>query len=111
MSVLMYTLGGLSIAVGALTAGQYLFSLTSEPAWHTRLPRWARIRPAAKPRARRRAWNELGIRLGTVLTGTLLVLGVGNPAVGPLTLVALIALVAWQLASCLTYRVQRQSAS
>jgi hypothetical protein len=111
MPVLVYTLGGLSIAVGALTAGQYLFSLTSGPAWLTRLPRWARIRPAAKPRARHRAWNEFGIRLGTVLTGTLLVLSVGDAAVVPLTLAALIALLTWQLASCLTYHVQRRSAS
>jgi hypothetical protein len=107
----MYSLGGLSIAVGALAAGQYLFSLTSGPAWLTRLPRWARIRPAAKPRARRRTWNEFGIRLGTVLTGTLLVLSVGDAAAGRLTTAALIALLTWQLASCLTYRVRRRSAS
>jgi hypothetical protein len=111
MSVLMYTLGGLSIAVGALTAGRYLFSLTSGPAWQTRLRRWARIRPAAKSRARRRAWNEFGIRLGSVLTGTLIVLSVSDAALGRLTLVALIALLTWQLASCLTYRVRRRSAS
>jgi hypothetical protein len=109
MSVLTYTLGSVSIAVGALTAGQYLFSLT-RPAWLTRLPRWARIRPAAKPRARRRAWNEFGLRLGAVLTGTLLVLSVADAAVVPLTLVALVALLTWQLASCLMYHVQRRSA-
>ena len=111
MSVLIYTVGGLSIAVGALTAGWYLFSLTRGPAWHTRLRRWARIRPATQPRARRRAWNEFGIRLGSVLTGTLLVLSAGDPAVGRLTLIALIALLVWVLASGLTRLVQRRSAS
>jgi hypothetical protein len=111
MSVLMYTVGGLSIAVGALTAGRYLYSLTGVPAWHTRLRRWARIRPATKPRARHRAWNEFGIRLGSVLTGILLVLSAGDAAIGRLTLFAVIALLVWELASCLTYRVQRRSAS
>jgi hypothetical protein len=111
MSVLLYTVGGVSIAVGALTAGRYLLSLTSGSAWHTRLRRWARIRVAAKPRARRRAWNEFGICLGFVLTGTLLVLSAGDPAVGRLTLIALIALLVWQLASGLTQHVQRRSAS
>ena len=111
MSVLIYVVGGVSIAVGALTAGRYLLSLPGGPAWLTRLRRWARIRPAAKPRARRRAWNEFGIGLGSVLTGTLLVLSVGDPAVGRLTLIALVALLVWQLASGLTQYVQRRSAS
>ena len=109
MSVLFYVVGSVSIAVGALTAGRSLLSLTSGPAWYTRLRRWARIRPATKPRARRRAWNDFGIRLGSVLTGALLVLSVGDPAVGQLTLIALIALLAWQLASGLTHHVQRRS--
>ena len=105
MSVLIYVVGGVSIAVGALTAGRYLLSLPGGPAWRTRLRRWARIRPAAKPRARRRAWNEFGIGLGSVLTGTLLVLSVGDPAIGRLTLIALVALLVWQLASGLTQYV------
>jgi hypothetical protein len=111
MSVLSYAVGGVSIAVGALTAGRYLLSLTSGPAWHTRLRRRARIRSATRPRARRRARNEFGIRLGSVLTGTLLVLSVGDPAAGRLTLVALIVLLVWQLASGLTQYAQRRSAS
>jgi hypothetical protein len=111
MSVLVYAVGGASIAVGALTAGRYLLSLTSGPAWHTRLRRWAHIRSATKPRARRRAWNEFGIRLGSVLAGTLLVLSVGNPAAGRLTLIALIVLLVWELASGLTQYAQRRSAS
>ncbi len=65
MSVLIAAVGGVSIAVGALTAGRYLLSLTGGPARHTRLRRWARIHPPAKPRARRRTWNELGISLGS----------------------------------------------
>ena len=111
MSVLSYAVGGVSIAVGALTAGRYLLSLTSGPAWHTRLRRWARIGSATRPRARRRAWNEFGIRLGSVLAGTLLVLSVGDPAAGRLTLIALILLLAWELASGLTRYAQRRSAS
>jgi hypothetical protein len=111
MSVLMYVVGGLSIAVGALTAAQYLLSLTGGPAGGTGLRRWARISPAATPRARRTAWNELGIRLGAVLTGTLLVLSVGDPAIGRVSLTALSALLAWRLASGLTHRAQRRSAS
>ena len=82
MSVLMYSLGGLSIAVGALAAGQYLFFADQRACLAYPAARWARIRPAAKPRARRRTWNEFGIRLGTVLTGTLLVLSVGDAAAG-----------------------------
>jgi hypothetical protein len=111
MSVLIYVAGGVSITVGALTAGRYLLSLTSGPAWHTRLRRWTRIRLATRPRARRRAWNEFGICLGFVLTGTLLLLSVGDPAVGRLTLIALIVLLVWQLASGLAHHVQRRSAS
>ena len=111
MSVLIYAVGGASIAVGALAAGRYLLSLANGPARHTRLRRWARIRPATRPRARRRAWNEFGIGLGSVLTGTLLVLSVGDPAAGRLTLIALVALLVWQLASGLTQYVQRRSAS
>jgi hypothetical protein len=107
----MYALGGPSIAVGALTAGRYLLSLTSGPAWHARLRRRARIRPATKPRARRRAWNEFGIRLGSVLTGALLVLSVGDPAAARLTLIVLVVLLAWELASGLTHHLQRRSAS
>ena len=84
MSVLIYVAGGVAIAVGALTAGRYL---------------------------RRRAWNELGIRLGSILTGTLLMLSVGDPAIGRLTLIALIALLVWQLASGLTHHMRRRSAS
>ena len=111
MSVLIYTVGGVSIAVGVLTGGQYLLSLTGGPAWHTRLRRGARVRSATKPRSSRRAWNEFGIRLGFVVTGTLLVLSVGDPAVGRLTLVAPIVLLVWQLASGLAQHVQRRSAS
>jgi hypothetical protein len=111
MSVFIYAVGGVSIAVGALTAGRYLLSLTNGPAWHTRLRRWARISPATKPRARRRAWNEFGIRLGSVVTGALLVLSVGDPAAWRLTLIVLIALLVWELASGLTHHVQRRSAS
>ena len=111
MSVLIYVVGGVSIAVGALTAGRSLLSLTSGPAWHARLRRWTRIRLATRPPARHRAWNDFGIRLGSVLTGTLLLLSVGDPAVGRLTLIALIALLVWQLASGLTHHVQRRSAS
>jgi hypothetical protein len=108
MSVLIYAVGGVSIAVGALTAGRYLLSLTSGPAW---LRRVARIRPATKLRSRRRAWNEFGTGLGSVLTGTLLVLTVDDAAVGRLTLIALITLLIWQLASGLAFHVQRRSAS
>lgn len=111
MSVLMYAVGGVSIATGALAAGWYLLSLTSGPAWHTRLRRWARICLATKPGARRRAWNGFGICLGLILTGTLLVLSAGDPALGRLTLIALIALLVWQLASGLKQHVQRRSAS
>ena len=111
MSVLIYVVGAASIAVGALTAGQALLSVTSGPAWASWLRRRARIRPAATPRARRWAWNEFGLRLGAVLTGALLVLSVHDPGVGRLTLSALIALLAWRLASGLTYLVQRRSAS
>jgi hypothetical protein len=88
-----------------------MLSLISGPARRTWLRRWASIRPAAKPRARRRAWNEFGIRLGSVLTGTLLVLSVSDPAVGRLTLIALVALLVWQIASGLTRYAQRRSAS
>ena len=88
MSVLVYAVGGISIAVGALTAAHYLLSLTSRPAGHDRLRHWARISAAGKPHERRTAWNELGIRLGAVLTGTLLVLSVGDPAVGRVSLIA-----------------------
>jgi hypothetical protein len=111
MSVLIYAVGGVSIAVGALAAGRYLLSLTGGAAWHTRLRRVTRIRPATKLRARRRAWNEFGIGLGSVLTGTLLLLSVDDAAVGRLTLIALIALLIWQLASGLAFRVQRRSTS
>jgi hypothetical protein len=111
MSVLIYVVGSVSIATGALAAGRYLLSLTSGPAWHTRLRRWARIRPATKPRTRRRTWNDFAIFLGLVLTGTLLVLSSGNPALGRLTLIALIVLLVWQLASGLKQHVQRRSAS
>lgn len=111
MSVLIYVVGGASIAVGALAAGGSLLSVTSGPARATWLRRWARIRPATTPRVRRRAWNEFGIRLGAVLTGALLVLSVSDPGIGRLTLIALIALLAWRLASGLTHLVQRRSAS
>ena len=108
MSVLFYVVGGLSIAVGALAAARSLLSLA---AWPTRLRHRVNIRPVTKPRARRRAWNDFGIRLGSVLTGTLLVLSVGNPGAGRLTLIAVTALLAWQLASGLTHHIQRRSAS
>ena len=111
MSVLIYAVGGASIAFGALTAGRYLLSLTGGPAWHTRLRRWARIRSATRPRVRRWAWNEFGIRLGSVFTGVLLVLSVGDPVAGRLALIALIALLIWQVTSGFTYHVQRRSAS
>ena len=109
MSVLIYVAGGASIAVGALGAGQSLLSLTSGPARATWLRRWARIRPATAPRARRGAWNEFGIRLGAVLTGALLVLSLSDPA--STALIALIALLAWRLASGLAYLARRRSAS
>lgn len=111
MSVLMYAVGGVSIATGALAAGRDLLALTSGPAWHTRLRRWARIGPATKPRTRRRTWNDFGICLGLILTGTLLMLSAADPALGRLTLIALIALLVWQLASGLKQHVQRRSAS
>jgi hypothetical protein len=111
MSVLIYAVGGASIAVGVLAAAQYLLSLTTGSAGRTRLRHWARISPAARPQARRMAWNELGMRLSAVLTGTLLVLSVGHPAIGRVSLIAVSAFLAWQLASGLTHRAQRRSAS
>lgn len=111
MSVLMYAVGGASTAVGVLTAGRYLLSLTTGPAWHHRLRRVARISPAAKPGARRRAWNEFGIRLGSVLVGTLLLLSVSDAAATRLAAIAATALLIWQLGSSLTSHVRRRSAS
>jgi len=111
MSVIMYVVGGASIATGSLTAGGYLLSLTSGTTWHTRLRRWTRIRPATKPRARRRAWNDFSMCLGCIVTGALLVLSVGDPALSWLTMSALIALLIWRLVSGLTRHVQRRSVS
>ena len=111
MSVLIYVVGGVSIAVGALAAARSLLSLAGGPAWQARLRRRVHIRPVTRPRARRRAWNDFGIRLGSVLTGTLLVASVGNPGAARVTLIALIALLAWQLATGLTHHMQRRSAN
>lgn len=111
MSVLMYVIGGASIAVGVLTAGRYLLSLTTGPAWHRRLRRVARISPATKPGARRRAWNDFGISLGLVLTGTLLLVSVHDATVGRLAAIAGTALLIWQLGSSLTSYIQRRSAN
>jgi hypothetical protein len=111
MTVLVYVVGGVSIAAGALTAAHYLLSLTSWPAGHDRLRHWARISAAGKPHERRTAWNELGIRLGAVLTGTLLVLSVGDPAVARVSLIAVSALLAWQLVSAVAHRAQHRSAN
>lgn len=57
MSVLIYVIGGISIAAGGLIAGRHLLSL-------------------AKPGTRRGAWNHFGSSLGLLLVGTLLVLSV-----------------------------------
>ena len=109
MAVLMYVIGGGSIAVGALTAGRYLLSLTTGPAWHRRLHRLARSSPATKRHARRRAWNGLGIHLGSVLLGTLLVLSVNNAVAARLALITGTALLTWQLGSLLTSHVWRRA--
>jgi hypothetical protein len=111
MSVLTYIVGGASILVGALAAAWYLLSLTDRPARRARLRRCACIRPGARPRGRRTAWNGFGIGLGTVVTGTLLVLSMDDPAIGRLTLIALIALLVWNLAFSFTLLVHRRSAS
>lgn len=111
MSVLTYIVGGASILVGALAASWYLLSLTNRPARRAHLRRWARIHPGVRPLGRRRAWNGFGIGLGTVVTGTLLVLSVSDSAIGRLTLIALIALLVWNLAFSVTLLVQRRSAS
>jgi hypothetical protein len=111
MSVLAYLVGGASIAVGTLVTSRSILSLTSRPAWHTQLRRWARIRPATKPYARRRAWNLIGIGLGLIVTATLLMLSEGHPALDRLTLVASLALLTWQLVFNFTLLRKRRSAS
>ena len=111
MSVLMYVIGGASIAVGGLTAGQYLLSRATGPFWPRRLRRAARISPTTKPGARRRAWNDFGISLGSVLAGTLLLLSVNDVTASRLAAIAVTALLIWQLGSILTSHVQRRSAS
>jgi hypothetical protein len=107
----MYVVGGASIAVGVLAAGQYLLSLTTGPAWHRRVRRVARIRPATRRGARRRAWNQFGVCLGSVLLGTLLVLSINDATVARLALIAGSALLIWQLGSSLANHARRRSAS
>ena len=58
MSVLIYVVGGVSIATGALASDRDLLSLTSGPAWHTRLRRWARIRIGSPSCPRPRAPSQ-----------------------------------------------------
>jgi hypothetical protein len=111
MSVLMYVIGGGSIAVGVLAAGRYLLSLTTGAAWHRRLRHAARISPAAKPGARREAWNNVGSSLGLVLVGTLLLLGVNDETARWAGAIAATALLIWQLGSMLRSHAQRRSAS
>jgi hypothetical protein len=111
MSVLMYVIGGTSIAVGGLTAGRYLLSLTTGARWPRRLRRVASISPATKPGARRRAWNDFGISLSLVLTGTLLLASVHDATARWLAAIAATALLIWQLGSSLTSYVQRRSAN
>lgn len=111
MSVLTYIVGSASIAVGALAASRYLLSLTRGLTRDAHLRKWVRIQPAIKPRARRRAWNGCCIGVSTVATGTFLVLSVGDPALGRPTLIALIALLVWNLAFSLTLLLHRRSAS
>lgn len=111
MSVLMYVIGGASIAVGVLAAGRYLLSLTTGARWPRRLRRVARISPATKPGARRRAWNDFGGSLGLVLVGTLLLLGVNDATARWLGAIAGTALLISQLGSIHASYAQRRSAS
>ncbi len=84
MSVLVYVIGGASIAAGGLAAG-----------WHLR----------------RGAWNNAGAALGLLLVGTLLVLNVHDKTASRLGAIAATALLIWQLGSMLLSRGQRRSAS
>jgi hypothetical protein len=92
MPLLMYVIGGVSIATGALVAGRSVHSL-------------------AKPGAGRDGRNNFVSAVGLLLVGTLLVLGVNDRAASRLGAVAVTALLLWQLGSMLRSHVQRRSPS
>jgi len=111
MSVLLYVVGAVSVAVGGLIAAWHLLSLKTGSAWSGRLRRVARISPATKPGARREAWSNLGFSLSAVFTGTFLLLGGHDETARWLVAIAFTALLIWQLRSEFRSRAQRRSAS
>lgn len=90
MSVLVYVIGGASMATGGLVAGRFVRSL-------------------AKPGAGREGWNCLASALGLLLVGTLLVLSANDKTASRLGAVAVTMLLIWQLASMLRSRAHRRS--
>jgi hypothetical protein len=104
MSVLVYVIGGVSIAVGAVILGWYLLSWAAGAIW-PRLRHVGRTSPARMPGAR------FVSSLGLLLAGTLLVLSVNDKSASWLGAVATTALLIWQLASMLMSHGQRESAS
>jgi len=111
MSVVLFIIGGATVAAGALTAGRCLLSLTTGPAWPPRLRHAARIRPAASPGGRGRAWSDFGIAAGSVLTGALLLLSVDDAAVRRPAAIAVTVVLTGQLGAMFRSRAQRRSAS
>jgi hypothetical protein len=97
MSVLLYVVGAVSVAVGGLIAAWHLLSLKTGSAW--------------SGRPRREAWSNLGSSLGAVFTGTFLLLGGHDETARWLVAIAFTALLIWQLRSEFRSRAQRRSAS
>jgi Flp pilus assembly protein TadB len=104
MTMLTYVPGGVSLAIGLLTAAIWAIALLSPS---RRLRRATRIRAATTPAARHQVRRNLASSLGLALLGALILISTASPPVGWLAAAAGALLVIWQLGPPLAARVRR----
>jgi hypothetical protein len=108
--MLLYVMGGVVTAAGALSATWWLLTLTRRSAW----ARWraaAHASPAMSPGARRRGLNRFWCSVVLTIDGMLLVLSAHSDTAVRIGIVTGSALLLWQLGGEFVFRGQHRSAT
>ena len=108
--MLLYVVGGVVTAAGALSATWWLLTLTRRFAWPRRRAA-AQGRPAISPGARRQGLNRFSCSVVLTLDGVLLMLSAHSDTAARIGIVTGSALLLWQLGGEFVFRRQHRSAT
>jgi uncharacterized iron-regulated membrane protein len=108
--MLLYVIGGVVTAAGALTATMWLLRLTGRSSWPGRRAA-AHASPPVSPGARRQGLNRFWCSVVLTVDGILLILSAHSDTAARIGIVTGSALLLWQLGGEVVSRRQHRSAT